>query len=309
MARTVQKRQDPADGWEYTQAEFIDYYGSKKGQALWNQSGAVPKAKAKAKAKAKVKAKASRKPIEFPEVTPGSKHYALDPNSKDGKMIAEAIWWMSPKFSPKNVPAFYDLSSITEKPAVFKRVIDIFVSRYRAMGKERGPTHVVGYDARGFILGPPIAMALRIPFVLLRKDAKGVGVLAESSGYEKEYAEAKLDKLCMRLGAIKAPARVLLIDDLIATGGTALAGFELCMSCGLDVLEFAAIIDLPVCEGVQKIRAYAGGRFKDTPVFTMVDGKSVPEENCADPKPWAEDSRIVPGPKASELLAKYPDLK
>merc|ERR1712196_100089 len=104
--------------------------------------------------------------------------------------------------------------------------------------------------------------------------------------------------MCMRLGAIKAPARVLPIDDLIATGGTALAGFELCLSCGLDVLEFAAVIDLPVCEGVKKIRAYADGRFKDTPVFTLVDGRTIPDENGRDPVNWSEASRVVTAPKA-----------
>merc|ERR1711879_1031937 len=206
-----------------------------------------------------------------------------------------------------DVPAFYDISSITEKPKVFKKIIDLFVKRYRAMGAA-GPTHVMGYDARGFILGPPIAMALNIPFVLFRKDGKNPGALVESSGYAKEYVEKKLDNMCMRLGAIKPGAKVLLIDDLIATGGTALAGFELCNSCGIDVCEFAAIIDLPDLKGVQKIREYAGGRFKDTPIFTLVNGHSIPEENRRDPAEWSEESRVVPAPKALEIMDKYPKL-
>merc|ERR1711879_875122 len=202
-----------------------------------------------------------------------------------------------------DVPAFYDISSITEKPKVFKKIIDLFVKRYRAMGAA-GPTHVMGYDARGFILGPPIAMALNIPFVLFRKDGKNPGALVESSGYAKEYVEKKLDNMCMRLGAIKPGAKVLLIDDLIATGGTALAGFELCLSCGIEVLEFAAVIDLPFCEGVKKIREYAGGRFKDTPIFTVIDGSMVPDENCRDPKAWEEESRIIPAPRGKDVMGK-----
>jgi adenine phosphoribosyltransferase len=245
--------------------------------------------------------------MSFPEVTPGSKHYALDPESEDGKYLAQQIWWYGPKFSPKDVPAFYDVSSITEDPKCFGKVIELFVNRYKAMG-EAGPTHVLGYDARGFLIGPPIALALGIPFVLFRKDAKNPGVVVESSGYSKEYAEKKLDAMCMRLGAIKPGARVLLIDDLIATGGTALAGFELCLSCDVEVLEFAAVIDLPFCEGVQKIRAYADGRFKDTPIFTLVDGRTIPDSNGRDPKEWAEASRVVPAPKAKEIMAKYPSL-
>merc|ERR1719326_1669474 len=135
------------------------------------------------------------------------------------------------------------------------------------MPDAKRPTVVVGYDARGFVLGPPVAMALGIPFVLLRKTGKNPGPLCTSSQYNKEYG---LDQMCVRLGAVKPGDRVLLIDDLIATGGTALSGFELMMSCGIEVLEFAAVIDLPFCEGVQKIRAYGDGRFKDTPVFTLV---------------------------------------
>lgn len=244
----------------------------------------------------------------FPEVTPGSCHYALDPESEDGKYLANKIWWFGPKFSPKDVPAFYDVSSICEDPEVFQKVIDIFVTRYKAMG-DKGPTHVLGYDARGFIIGPPIALALKIPFVLFRKDAKSPGVVVESSGYAKEYVEKKLDAMCMRLGSIKPGDRVLLIDDLIATGGTALAGFEICLSCGIEVCEFAAIIDLPVCKGVEKIRAYADGRFKDTPIFTLVDGKSIPDANCRDVEGWSEDSRVIAAPKAKEILEKYPSMK
>eukprot|EP00440_Ansanella_granifera_P053596 gb/GFBE01058103.1/.p1 GENE.gb/GFBE01058103.1/~~gb/GFBE01058103.1/.p1 ORF type:complete len:247 (+),score=59.75 gb/GFBE01058103.1/:1-741(+) len=245
--------------------------------------------------------------MSFREVSPGSNHFALDPESDDGKYLASKIWWFGPKFSPKDVPAFYDVSSITEDPECFRRVIDIFVERYKAMG-DAGPTHVLGYDARGFILGPPIALALGIPFVLFRKDAKQPGVVVESSGYSKEYAEKKLDAMCMRMGSIKPGARVLLVDDLVATGGTALAGFELCLSCGIDVCEFAAVIDLPVCEGIKKIRAYADGRFKDTPVFTLVDGTTIPAENGKDPAEWEEESRVVPAPKAKEIMQKYPKL-
>mmetsp|Transcript_10030 Transcript_10030/g.31453 ORF Transcript_10030/g.31453 Transcript_10030/m.31453 type:complete len:247 (-) Transcript_10030:37-777(-) len=243
----------------------------------------------------------------FVEVTPGSKHFALDPESDDGKYLSQKIWWFGPKFSPKDVPAFYDVSSISEDPECFRKVTDLFVNRYKAMG-EAGPTHVLGYDARGFIIGPPIALALGIPFVLFRKDAKHPGVVVESSGYSKEYAEKKLDAMCMRLGSIKPGARVLLIDDLIATGGTALAGFELCLSCGVDVCEFAAVIDLPFCKGVEKIREYAGGRFKDTPIFTLVDGRTIPDANGRDPVNWTEDSRVVPATKAKEMMEKYPEL-
>eukprot|EP00930_Biecheleria_cincta_P056765 TRINITY_DN42826_c0_g1_i1.p1 TRINITY_DN42826_c0_g1~~TRINITY_DN42826_c0_g1_i1.p1 ORF type:complete len:515 (+),score=92.64 TRINITY_DN42826_c0_g1_i1:66-1610(+) len=243
----------------------------------------------------------------FTEVVAGSGHWALHPDSDDAKAIAAAQLWYGPKFSPKDVPSFFDVSSLTEDPSSFQRITKIFVERYKAQG-EKGPTHVLGYDARGFIIGPPVALALGIPFVLFRKDAKNPGVVVESSGYAKEYVEKKLDNMCFRIGSIPPGARVLLIDDLIATGGTALAGFELCMSLDIEVAEFAAVIDLPVCEGVRKIREYAGGRFKDTPIFTLIDGKTVPQENCRDPSTWGEEGRFIPAPRGKEIIAKYPGL-
>ena len=144
------------------------------------------------------------------------------------------------------MPAFYDLSGVTENPAAFQSCVDVFVERYKGhIAAGKGPTVVVGYDARGFVIGPPVALALQIPFVLLRKAGKNPGPLVESSAYSKEYAEHQPDRMCVRLGAIKPSDRVLLIDDLIATGGTAIAGFELCSALGAEVHEFAALIELP----------------------------------------------------------------
>jgi len=321
----AEKRIDAEDGEAYTYEELAAFYKGKYKKAdiaaYWETCKPVkkakgkgkgaaapePKTKAKAKAKVKVKAKAKVKTLPIKELEEGSKHFTLDPESEDAKYLSSKIWWFGPKYSPKDVPAFYDVSSLTEDAKTFRKVINIFVRRYKAMGK-KGPTHVLGYDARGFIIGPPIALALGIPFVLFRKDQKQPGVLVESSGYSKEYAEKKLDAMCMRMGSIKPGDRVLLIDDLIATGGTALAGFELCNSCGVEVCEFAAVIDLPFCEGVKKIREYGEGRFKDVPVFTLVDGRTIPDENGRDPKKWDEASRVVPAPKAKEMLEKYPEL-
>jgi adenine phosphoribosyltransferase len=139
--------------------------------------------------------------------------------------IAKNCRYYSPKFSPKDVPAFYDLSGITENAEIFQTTMDVFIDRYRAkIATGKGPTVIVGYDARGFVVGPPIALALGIPFVLLRKAGKNPGPLVESSAYSKEYAEHQPDRMCVRLGAIVPGDRVVLIDDLIATGGTALSG-------------------------------------------------------------------------------------
>ena len=100
------------------------------------------------------------------------RHFLADQTDPAVLRVAAVCRYYSPAFAPKAVPAFYDLSGITEDPAAFETAVRIFVSRYRAMPADRAPTVVVGYDARGFVLGPPIALRLGLPFVLLRKAGK-----------------------------------------------------------------------------------------------------------------------------------------
>ena len=97
---------------------------------------------------------------------------------------------------------------------------------------------------------------------MIRKAGKLPGVLVSSGEYVTEYST---DETVMRFGAINESDRVVLIDDLIATGGTALAGFELCDQLGARVHEFAAMIELPFLNGVKKIHEYKNGKFKDVP--------------------------------------------
>ena len=214
-------------------------------------------------------------------------HTTLNPESKEAKDIANAIVWYSPHFSPKDVPRFYDIASLTENPKLFQETIDVTVQRYKSMG-EKGPTHVLGFDARGFLLGTPIALALGIPFVMLRKKEKSPGVLIKSTPYSKEYHEETADTMVIRRGSIRKGDRVLLIDDLIATGGTALSGFELCHAIGATVVDFTAVIAIPFCDGIRKIREYKDGAFKDVPIFTLIDDNMIGDSNCGDPKDWPE---------------------
>eukprot|EP01059_Diplonema_ambulator_P013499 TRINITY_DN24001_c1_g2_i3.p1 TRINITY_DN24001_c1_g2~~TRINITY_DN24001_c1_g2_i3.p1 ORF type:complete len:246 (+),score=81.79 TRINITY_DN24001_c1_g2_i3:933-1670(+) len=232
-------------------------------------------------------------------------HWMPEQDSEDIKEMAKTMWWYTEKFSPKDVPKFYDVSGITENPKAFRRMIELFVERYKAAPEGTGPTHIIGYDARGFIIGPPIAMGLGIPFVLLRKAGKNPGVLVHSEGYHKEYAEKEPETQCIRLGSIDETSRVVLIDDLIATGGTAVSGFELVEAVGAKVYEFAAVIELPFLEGVQKIRECQGGKFKDVSICTIVDDSAIPDSACADPKDWKEPSRNVAAESAKEIRAKY----
>lgn len=220
-------------------------------------------------------------------------YYTLDPTSDLATRIAGSLTWYSPKFSPKDVPRFYDISSVTENPALFRDVVDAMAARYRAMG-DKAPTHVLGFDARGFLLGAPIALALQIPFVMMRKAEKSPGVLIKSEPYHKEYAETHPDTMSVRRGSITKGSRVVLIDDLIATGGTAISGFQLVEACGATVVEFAAVIGIPFLNGVAKIHSEGNGKFKDVPVFTLVHDSAITEKTCGDPAVMPEGGRVVP---------------
>jgi len=192
------------------------------------------------------------------------------------------------------------VSGVTEDPKAFQLVIDLLVARYKAAGAAgKGPTHIAGFDARGFIFGPPVALALGIPFVLIRKAGKLPGVLVSSGEYVTEYSK---DETVMRLGSVGPGDRVVLVDDLIATGGTALAGFDLVDSLGATVHEFCAMIALPFLDGVGKIHAYKDGKFKDTPTFTLVDDSTIGPEMCRDPPEGTP--RVVPAAEASAMAAK-----
>lgn len=173
------------------------------------------------------------------------------------KYIARHMPYYSAEYAPHDVPAFYDVTGITEDPKAFQTVIDLLVARYRSAG-DGGPTHIAGFDARGFIFGPPLALALGVPFVLIRKAGKLPGVVTARS-FQTEYSS---DETVMRIGSVRRGDKVVLVDDLIATGGTALAGFDLVDALGASVYEFTAIIDLPHLNGVRNIHSHRDGYYK-----------------------------------------------
>jgi adenine phosphoribosyltransferase len=123
------------------------------------------------------------------------------------------------------------------------------------------PDVVAGLDARGFILGAVIAYELNVGFVPIRKKGKLPFTTIEET-YELEYGSATVE---LHTDAVKAGSRVLLIDDLIATGGTMMAGKKLLEKLGAQVMEGAAIVDLPELGGSSKLKA-AG-----LPLFTLID--------------------------------------
>ena len=143
--------------------------------------------------------------------------------------------------------AFRDITPLLQSPRVFRILIDQFVHRYFGLQA----TAVAGLDARGFIIGSVLAYELGIGFVPIRKKGKlPYATMAES--YELEYGSATVE---IHTDAVEPGARVLLIDDLIATGGTMMAGKRLLERLGATVVEGASIVDLPELGGADKLRS------------------------------------------------------
>jgi len=154
---------------------------------------------------------------------------------------------------------FRDITPLLQDAEVFRVLIDAFVSRYSAAALR--PDVVAGLDARGFILGAVVAYELRVGFVPIRKKGKLPFTTVEET-YELEYGSATVE---LHTDAVKPGDRVLLIDDLIATGGTMMAGRKLLERLGASVTEGAAIVDLPELGGSRKLRD------SGLALFTLVD--------------------------------------
>ncbi len=144
---------------------------------------------------------------------------------------------------------FRDITPLLQDPKVFRVLIDAFVHRY--MDPDLRPDVVAGLDARGFILGAVVAYELNVGFIPIRKKGK-LPFETVKETYELEYGSATVE---LHTDAVRPGNRVLLIDDLIATGGTMLAGKNLLEKLGAVVIEGAAIVDLPELGGSAKVRA------------------------------------------------------
>ncbi|MBS0968302.1 adenine phosphoribosyltransferase [Chimaeribacter arupi] len=167
-------------------------------------------------------------------------------------MIATAQQLQLIKDSIKTIPdypkpgiLFRDVTSLLEDPKAYAASIEMLAARYR----DTGVTKVVGTEARGFLFGAPVALVLGVGFVPVRKPGKlPRATLSES--YELEYGT---DKLEIHTDAIQPGDKVLVIDDLLATGGTIEATVKLIRALGGDVSDAAFIIDLPELGGEQRL--------------------------------------------------------
>ncbi len=148
---------------------------------------------------------------------------------------------------PKKGIMFRDITTLIKDPVGFRLVIDSLVQRY--IQKEYEFDAIVGIESRGFIIGAAIAYALGKGFIPIRKKGK-LPAEVESQEYALEYGT---DRIEIHRDALKNGERVLLVDDLLATGGTALASAALIEKLGASVVEMAFIVDLPDVGGRRKL--------------------------------------------------------
>ena len=141
---------------------------------------------------------------------------------------------------------FRDITPLLAEPSAFAAVVDALA----AVGRELGPVDaVLGIEARGFIVGAPVALALGAGFVPVRKEGK-LPYETLSVSYELEYGSATVE---MHADALRPGDRVLVVDDLLATGGTLEAAAALVGQAGASVAGFVVVIELPALDGRARV--------------------------------------------------------
>ncbi|WP_020174010.1 adenine phosphoribosyltransferase [Methyloferula stellata] len=158
---------------------------------------------------------------------------------------------------PKPGIMFRDITTLLGDARAFRRAIDELVQPWAGTKVDK----VAGMEARGFILGGAIAHQLSIGFVPIRKKGK-LPYKKVTIGYSLEYG---IDEMEMHVDAVLPGEKVILVDDLIATGGTAEGAVKLLQKIGADVIAACFVIDLPELGGAKKIEALG------VPVRTLIE--------------------------------------
>jgi adenine phosphoribosyltransferase len=155
---------------------------------------------------------------------------------------------------PKKGILFKDITTLCKDPAMFQRMVDLLGHRYVGKGVEL----VVGIEARGFIVGAALAYKLGAGVVLVRKPGK-LPHKTHKASYSLEYGE---DSLEVHQDAIQKGQKVIIADDLLATGGTAEAVVKLISGMEANIVECSFIIELDELRGREKLAPY--------PVFSLI---------------------------------------
>src|SRR5213075_2099832 len=146
---------------------------------------------------------------------------------------------------PKKGIVFKDITPILSDHALFRASIDLFLDQCRGKNIDK----IVGIDARGFLFGSTVAYELGVGFVPIRKRGK-LPYKTETAKYSLEYGEAEME---MHVDALIAGERVILVDDLLATGGTSAAAAALIKKVGGELLEAQFLIELDFLHGRRKL--------------------------------------------------------
>jgi adenine phosphoribosyltransferase len=146
---------------------------------------------------------------------------------------------------PKKGIVFKDITPVLNDPILFRESIDLFLERCRGKNLDK----VVGIDARGFLFGSAVAYELGLGFVPIRKRGK-LPYRTDTAKYSLEYGEAEVE---MHTDAVREGERVVLVDDLLATGGTSAAAAVLIRNAGADLLEAQFLIELAFLEGRKRL--------------------------------------------------------
>lgn len=141
---------------------------------------------------------------------------------------------------------FRDITPLFKDPKALRMISDAFIHRYL----DSDITHIACIDARGFLIASIMAYQLNLPLVLVRKKGKLPGETVHEE-YKLEYGVSAVE---MQVDAVSDGDKVLIFDDLIATGGTVLAACSLIKQLGGEVIEAAALIDLPDLQGSARIQ-------------------------------------------------------
>jgi adenine phosphoribosyltransferase len=146
---------------------------------------------------------------------------------------------------PKPGIVFKDITPVLADGALFHAAIAQFAEALKGKGVQK----VVGIDARGFIFGAALAYALGVGFVPIRKKGK-LPWKTQSEAYKLEYGEAVVE---MHVDGVSPGEKVVLIDDVLATGGTAAAAVKLLNGCGAEIVAVQFFVELSFLEGRQKL--------------------------------------------------------
>jgi adenine phosphoribosyltransferase len=149
---------------------------------------------------------------------------------------------------PKKGILFYDITTLLKDKAGYATLIDVLAERY--IGKD--VDLILGMEARGFIFGPALAYRLNAGFVPVRKPGK-LPAATERVEYDLEYGSNVLE---VHKDAIEKGQRVLIVDDLLATGGTAEATAKLAASLGAEIAGLAFVVELDFLKGRDKLKSY-----------------------------------------------------